>query len=252
MRCPAFVILALAILMIDFSPRWAAAQFGGGTRRNPAELPDSDESKGMVQLSLWVLTLSPASSKDSSDDDAAKLPERVANLSGNLGPIGGLRQLLERLKSAGFVQSCREHQLSALDLQPVHVQIGANKPQITATSVTNSGRRTSSVTMQAVGTSIEAQTRIASDGKIVVRLEYSASEISNAPNTEGVSAEERTSVPGAVVSQELTTTVRLKNGTAEVLQRDLSSAGADNGSGSTLKLIILGAQLLPAKESVEE
>jgi hypothetical protein len=207
----------------------------------------------MVRLSLWVLTLSAKNATETPEgNDSSKLPERVVELSGNLGPISGLRQLLERLKNAGLVQSCRELQLTALDLQPAHVQIGANKPQVMSTSVTSSGRRSNSVSMQPVGTSIEAQTRIASNGQIVVRLEYSASEISNAPNTEGESAGEQTAGPGAVVSQELTTTVRLKNGTAEVLQRDLMSSGITAGAEDTLQLVVLGAEVLPAKENAKE
>jgi hypothetical protein len=205
----------------------------------------TDEPKPLIALHVWVLRLADSETQPA-DELAAKLEEQAANLPYEMGSIRDARAFVERLKAAGLLRQTREFRLTSLDGQSAMLQRGADVPQIIAVQIDALEGRTNSYQMRSVGTLLQTTTRLDSEGRIQIFLQYSSSHI------------EKTDIPvferkdiepvfaSAVFVEQFSATTRLKSGTAELISRN-STAGAEQWSGGRT-LAIIGAELVSPNE----
>ena len=105
------------------------------------------------------------------------------------------------------------------------------------------------ITMEQVGTTVKALSRIASTGSVYVQLTLESSDVERSPDV--VLSE----IPGRkpvsanqVVTQQVLATVRLKSGTAVVVHSDSSQSMEEGMPQNETKLLILAATADPAVE----
>ncbi len=111
-----------------------------------------------------------------------------------------------------------EAQLTTLDNQPAHLQVGRREPTINSVTMTQAGR-TNSLTVQNLGTMINLTPRVSPDGTVTMLIDVEDSRF--APAEEGVaiyspSQGEPIRAP-AMDSVTAKTTLRLRNGKTAVL-----------------------------------
>jgi len=223
----------------------AMAQFGGGKDQPANGTPIADEPKEMIVLTVWVLALGD-STEHAGDESKSHLGERIDNLPAEFGSLKDVREFTNHLKSAGRLRASRELRLVTLDGQTARAQVGANKPRVIATTVGKEGR-TNSLAMEAIGTLVEARTRIDSEKNIQVQLDYSTSVLQKSDDIAlDEPADRKPRMADFVVIHQLKTTARLKSGTAVIVQSDSTSGSDDKARDGQVELIILGGAVLPA------
>jgi hypothetical protein len=218
-----------------------------------ATMTPAGEPKDLISLNLWVLTIEMPRDKVG-DDLVAGLAARANELSTVVGSRDDVRVLIGKLSVAGILKRSREFRIMAMDGQQAYLQSGANEPQITASSIVGGARagagggRVNSITYNPIGTLIHILPGISQGSNIDVQLQFSASEIEEAPSV--LLAEQVDVKPimaTRITTQQLQTNTRVKNGTAVLLQSDVISEPAGTANVRT-QLIILGASIIPALE----
>lgn len=224
------------------------AQRGGRSgqgRATPAvtdiDAPPADEAKDVITVNVWVLTLS-ASRDQMADDLVAALAKKAVNLPPIVGSTDEVRELIEKLKVANLLESAREFRIMALDGQPGIVNTGEVTPRVSGVAVARGGLRSTGLNQVNIGTQIQVLPHVAGDGSLQVSVQYTMSDVEKAPDVEiaeGMLAD-RTK------NQSTNTTVRLRSGTAVVVQSDsLTQAWGQVASCVRTQLILLGATVVP-------
>ena len=103
---------------------------------------------------------------------------------------------------------------------------------------------------RSIGTIVQAKPRIDSEKRIQVEFEYNASytEPSNDVAMFETNDGKSKIVPEMIVSQQLQTTAKMKNGAAVLVKSDTSSGSADKSTGRQTDLVIVGCETVPAPE----
>jgi hypothetical protein len=238
----------------------------------------SNEPKDSISFTVWALTVGDAA-EPPADELTANFADRVNNLPDKFSSADEVRKLVGRLKVAGMLRKSYEFRLTTLDGQSTEVRVGANAPRIVATSIDpqpdrtprrnrnpqeanpdaaapneiapgqNEAIITNAIMMEPLGTIVRVSPRIDSSGGLQVKVDYNTSHIEKALDV--IISE----VPGRkplaasqVVTQQVETVVRLKSGTAVLVQADSSHSLIDDAPKSETRLLILAASVDPALE----
>ena len=215
-----------------------------GRRMSADDAPLADSPQSQVVLSLWELTVSNSAKKPEADSKS-NLAWQLQNLPTEFGTLNEVRDLVSRLKDAGRLQSSREVRFVAFDGQSAFLKVGADKPQIVGINQTNMGRM-NSITYRSTGTVIEARPRIDTEKHIQVQLNYEASELAKAddvPISENNDGSSKSA--SSVVTRQLKTAAKFKNGGAAIVKFDSTSGSADKSIAGQTVLIILGGTTGP-------
>jgi Flp pilus assembly secretin CpaC len=222
--------------------REALAADAKARRSGTADSPLTDSPQSQLALTLWELTVSDTP-KQPEADSKSNLAWQLQNLPTEFGSLNEVRDFISRLKDAGRLQSWREVRLVAFDGQATHLKVGADRPQIAGTNHTSMGR-TNSIVYRSVGTLIEVRPRIDTEKYIQVQLDYEASDLAKAedvPLTE--SNDGNSKFANSIVTRQLKTAARLKDGGAAIVQTDSTSGSADKSVAGQTVLIILGGSI---------
>lgn len=265
------------------NPRPAPALTFADTRDNRLALQVQPEGANgepleTIAFTVWDLTIADSSAPET-DELVGKLIDKANNLPTVVGTPDDVRELIGRLKAASLVRKLREFRLITTDGQPASVQSGTDRPSVIATQVSQMGAGrtarsrtnielqpaapapapaepptpepfvTNSIQMRSVGTQVQLTPRIDAASGIVVQFNYTSSDLERSPN---VTLSE---IPGRkpLMADYLTTcqvqsAVRLKSGTAVVVQSDtMRSADGETPTGRT-QLLILAASVQPVLE----
>jgi hypothetical protein len=255
------------------------AQFG--RQDGSAELsvePATGQPSEMVAFTVWDVTIAEPSAPET-DELVGKLIDKATSLPTVVGTADEVRDLIGRLKAASLLRKSREFRLLTTDGQTASTQSGSDRPSVIATQVSPMGAGrggrsrpnvelqatnpapapseppvpeqivSNSIQMRAVGTQVQLTPRIDSAGGIMVQFNYNSSDLERSPN---VTLSE---IPGRkpVMADSTTTcqiqsTLRLKSGTAVVVQSDtMRSVDGETPSGRT-QLVILAASVQPVLE----
>ena len=237
------------------------------------------EPRDMIAVTVWDLTISDSTGPES-DELVGKLIDKANNLPTVLGTADEVRDLVSRLKAANLMRKSREFRLLATDGQLSSTQSGADRPSVIATQVTSldSGasrpRRgvnpptqnplpaptpnespaperivNNSIQYRSISTLVQATPRIDTSGGIQILLNYSASDIERSSDVV------LTEIPGrdpvtadSVVVRQIQSSVRLKSGTAVVVQADAAQTSDGESLTGKTHLLILAASVQPALE----
>ena len=286
-RTVGLVLLALIAWSLDFSARALAQDaqkaqreqergfFRGAQRAAPNDLDRPNDS---ISFTIWALAIADAT-EPPADESVADFADRVNNLPDKFSSADEVRELVSRLKVAGMLRRACEFRVTTLDGQSAEVQIGSNRPRVIATSIDRRTDRTprqnpnrqeadpnaaepnqtapgqndevvtNAITMEPVGTIVRIVPRIDSTGVLQVKLDYNSSDfekahdviLSEVPGRQPLAATQ-------VVSQQIETVVRLKSGTAVLVQADSSHTLTDDAPKSETRLLILAASVDRALE----
>jgi hypothetical protein len=222
------------------------AKDSGRTRRSELGAELTDSPKTMFAITLWAVRLN--DSDKNGDESKLVLPPRT-EVPTEFGSMDSVRALINGLATSGRVRSSRELRVLALDGQQAQVQVGSDKPQVTAVSVTNLGR-SNALTYRSVGTVVRARAHIDSEKRIQLELDYNASEIEKAADVPMFESNDgKTKVTAdMIVNQQIQTTAKMKNGAAVLLKCDTSNGSTDKTASRQTDLIILGCETVPAPE----
>jgi hypothetical protein len=216
-------------------------------RQSTAEGAPIEEASETIALTLWVLTVT-AGTENSDDELSTNLADRIAKLPTAVGALNDVRKLVSQLKVAGVLNGMKEYRVTTIDGQPVSIQIGGNLPRIVATNVTPAGQ-TNTVQYEPVGTIVKLHPRLGSDSSLKVSVEYNASHLEKSSDVWiAQSANQERTFADVTTTHQLNTTVRLKSGTAVLVESDATDVPSPGAEGSQTKLIILGAQVIPSLE----
>lgn len=206
----------------------------------------TDSPKTMFAITLWAVRLNDS---DKNGDESKRGLAPRTEIPTEFGSIDGVRALVNGLASSGRVRSSRELRVLVLDGQSARVQIGADKPQVASANVTSMGR-SNSVIYRSIGTIVQAKPRIDSEKRIQIEIEYNASytEPSNDVTMFETSDGKSKIVPEMIVTQQLQTTAKMKNGAAVLVKSDTSSGSTDKSTVRQTDLVILGCETVPSPE----
>jgi hypothetical protein len=225
------------------------AQFGGGRGDQPhADEPPSDKPRDMIAITVWVFTVKHAVAPED-EEPVGSLLDRAVALPTVVGTVEEVRDLVGRLKAAGLLEQLSEFRLSSLDGQSGTLQNGANEPRIVATNVDPVAGQSNSLNVQAVGSVLKVLPRITSANDIELSVEYNSSDIEK--SNEIVIYKPVKGEPmfaDLVVTNQITSSVRLKSGTAILFSSATSFEEADNTHART-QLAIVSASVLPALDA---
>lgn len=210
---------------------WLAAQAAG-------------EFNPLVAVNVWALTIS-VSKEQLADELVAGLAEKVRNLPVVIDSRGVVRELIDKLRVAGLVQHAHEYRLTTAHDESATVQIGAREPQVTSRTLGARGR-SNAINYLSAGTTIEAGASVQADGTILIRLEYSASDVEKAQGVPIFESEEGERVlADRILNYQMNTTVHVRSGTAVVIQSDSSTEMEGDAPVERIQLLILAAAVVP-------
>jgi hypothetical protein len=252
-RCFTRLAIVVCILMASWATEVPAfAQFGGGRSDEQviveeiAEAEPGDESKSLIAITVWILTLA-EQAEPTSDELSANLAERAANLPPIIGSIDEARELIGRMQAADLVRKMRAIRLLAIDGQKVSAEVAVNMPRVVATAQSE-GRRMNNIRIEPTGTIVRVVPRIDDKRKIQVSVTYEASNMEKSSDVAVMEGpEEEAMYADVTATQKLETTVSVRSGDAVLLHSD-ALLGADGTDGNELKLIILGAEVVGASD----
>jgi hypothetical protein len=145
------------------------------------------------------------------------------------------------MKDSGYLGSSRELKMVALNGQTARSQSLADKPQITGFNQTSFGR-SNTIRYRSLGTMVEARPLIDSKKDIQVQVDYSESDTEKSKDVQMMETTDgKTDFADVTNTRQFKTAVKLKSGTAIVIQKDSTVGPAAKTSGGQTKLIILGA-----------
>jgi hypothetical protein len=249
LKGPLLVVLVSTFAVVSSANQHAVAQFGG--KRNDDEQvaanQPSERPKAMIALTIWILKLS--ESHDEVDPElAARIAERVDNLSPVVGSVSEVRELVGRMRVAGLLSSERELRMVTLDGQPVSAQIGRHEPRIVATSSDPRQGQMNSIKFEEMGVLIKALPQIDTEEFIQVSVEIGESDSEKSTDVPlAVPAEGTPYFADVVTTRQFNTTARTKSGSAVLVQSDAPVDSEDAAANKT-QLIILGAAIVDAPE----
>ena len=106
-----------------------------------------------------------------------------------------------------------------------------------------------SITYEQIGAIVKLLPRIDSTGSVQVQFSYNSSDTEKAPEvTLSEVPGRKPLVADQIVTQQITSSVRLKSGTAMIVQRDSAQAFGEEAPASTTQMVILAATVEPALE----
>jgi hypothetical protein len=222
------------------------SQGGFNNTQTPVENTLSDEPTESIAFTLWIVKVGD-SAQPPADELSAKLAERVAALPPVVGSVKEVQELIGQIKVAGLVRSVREFRLVAHNGQLATVQTGTNQPRVVASAVSPDGRM-NSIQYEPLGTLVEIRPRIDAERNIQVSVKIGQSNLEK--STEVMLAEPADGSPtfaDVITTRQFNTATSLKNNSAVLLQ-SVSSSDADGEAGAETELIILGAEVVPARE----
>jgi hypothetical protein len=256
------------------------------TQNHFAAQPQPDagtsEPRDMIALTVWDLTISDSTGPES-DELVGKLIDKTSNLPTVVGTADEVRDLVNRLKAASLVRKSREVRVLTTDGQPTYAQSGTSRPSVVASNfttinppMTGRGSRranleapapnptpaptpneppapepivTNSIQYRDIGTIVELIPRIDTSGAVLVQFSYNSSDIESSPDVA------LTDMPGRkpimadrTVICQVRSSVRLKSGTAVIVQTDASRTSNGESSTGDTRLLILAASVQPALE----
>jgi hypothetical protein len=207
------------------------------------EAPSEDPTSA-IGITLWCLTIGEPA-EPPTDEFNVNVQDRIDDLPSTFKSADEVREFVGRLKVAGMLRTAREIHLTTIDGQQASTQSNRNQPRIVATQIIQGAERApvmNSVQMEQVGTILQTTPRIDSEGALKVNLDYSSSELEEDPTV--VIAE----IPGRepvmaqrVKTQQVKTLVRLRSGTAVLVQQDQDTAA---GNTPLTRMTILAASIL--------
>ena len=243
----------------------------------------ADPARDTIVLTVWSLVVSNPTGPES-DELVGQLVDRARNLPTVASTTDEVRDLVSKLRAAGLLRKSREFRLTTIDGQATRAESGTKWPRIIATNIStmspNRGGRnrppstrtvgarvppapdgqanespwsdavvTNSIDYQEIGTVVELIPRIDSTGSVQVHFSYNASDtekapdvpISEIPGRKPITADKDRDEPSSVV-------VRLKSGTAVVVQSEAVQAWDGESPTDTTQLLILAASVQPALE----
>ena len=216
-------------------------------RRDEAvvDAPLTDSPQSQVELTVWELTFSNAP-KEAEADSKSDAASAAPSLPTEFASLKEVREFIKGLQDSGRLQSLREVRLLALDGQASRLQLGADRPQIVGANLTQMGR-TNTIQYRSIGTLIEIVPRIDKERQILLQLDYNASNMAKAedvPLFEAKEGKDGTSrYASNIVTRQLKTATKLKNGGAAIVQADSTSVLADKSTAGETVLIILGGSI---------
>jgi hypothetical protein len=249
-------------------------------RERTAQRADAvlEETKDTVSITHCALTIADAA-EPPPDELTANFADRVNNLPDEFSSVDEVRELVGQLKVAGMLRKAREFRLTTLAGQQTEVHVGANTPRVIATKIEpqrdRSPRRirspqdadpaapapdqisagqsdsivTNAITMEELGTIVQVLPQIDSSGGLQVYVKYSSSDLETVPDVVLTEVPGRKPVAASrVVTQQAETAVRLKSGTAVLVQADSSHTMTDDAPKSEIRLLILAASVERAEE----
>jgi hypothetical protein len=223
-------------------------------------------------MTIWVLTIG-ESAEPPNDELSDRLADRVKNLPSRFASAETVRDLIGQLKVAGMLRHAREFRFTTLNGQPAQIKAGANQPRVVATKIDpRPGRAfgqqsrgnqpggeianqqaqenslvTNSVTYEPTGTIIRVWPSIDASASIRVQFDCTSSDIEKDPHV--VLSEVTGRAPltaDKITTQQVTSTVRLKSGTAMLVHSDSTQTAGEDPAKSARQLIILAAAVEPA------
>jgi hypothetical protein len=224
---------------------------GSGSRDANSPGPDepfANEAKDAVVVHVWLLIIS-ATKEQRADSRIGDLVARATNLPPVVGTLGDLRAWIGKLEAAGVIERLREVRVMALDGQSGQVFAGETAASITGTT-TNMGIRSNNIRQFDIGTQVNVLPHIAKDGALQIRFVYNTSDIEKMPDV--VIQEEADGnrvLADRITHRTTNAAVRLKSGTAVVVQSDTSTrAWGQVAAGVRIEMILLGATVVPATD----
>jgi type II secretory pathway component GspD/PulD (secretin) len=121
-----------------------------------------DQPLLQVRMHVVLLKLMGKEENDSGGEHVTELPK------------GDMEQILSELKKVGEVKVIARSQLRLLDNEPGLLQLGGRIPHVTSTTTSSRGR-TNSVSIENVGTVIQATCRVSDSEKIAIQFELESS-----------------------------------------------------------------------------
>jgi hypothetical protein len=211
--------------------------------------------KTPISLQLWVVTIALPQNK-AQDEVAANLYERTTRLPVAVGSYNDVITLVERLRAAGLIEKMREFRHAAVNGETSQTQSGATVPTITG-SATRSPRasggltadRVNQIQYKSIGTVVQLNPLIESNGELRVQLYYETSEIEKSPNVTISESEDGTNriLADQTVMRHCQANVRLKSGSAALVQSDTHVQSTGDAVKRTT-LIILSATILDSAQ----
>ena len=205
----------------------------------------SADPKKVVALTVWVVTLSEPAVMVDKDRNLAEVATEIPS---EFASRKDVRELIGRLKAAKRIRASRELRMATVDGQPARVQFGIDQPQIMGTTVSNRGRQ-NQVNYRPIGTTVEVRPQIDADERLVVGFDFTMTD--SAKSTDVAIVEDvdgKSRFADVMMSRQVKTTVRLKNGAATLVQYDETTGYANRSGEDQIELIMLGASLTPDLE----
>jgi hypothetical protein len=211
-----------------------------GADRATSELAEpSGETRQAIALTLWTLTITDAEGPEADELEGA-LRDKAKSLSGNVGSVGDVRELVGKLKVAGLLKKYREIRLMTVDGQVAAAQAGADQPSIVGTNFSDRGN-TNVLQMRAVGTIVRAIPRRDTEGNIQVGLDYSCSSVTKSDRVNiAEMADSKPLAADVVTNTQVSTLVSIAPGEAVVVSGDATV----DATGDETQLIILAAEIV--------
>jgi hypothetical protein len=251
LQLPLAVLLGCSIAFCCSTTKHAVAQFRGADNEEvDVEVPEnrpSERPKSMIALSIWILKLS-ESHEDADAELTAKIAAQAENLSPVVGSVSEVRELVGRMRVAGLLRSEREFRLLMLEGGTLEHQSGRHQPRVVATAVDPRRGQTNSIQFEPTGIKVKARAEVDSDGYVEASLEISESIMVKSENVLiAVSGDGGPLYADVITNRGITTSARVKNGDAVLLQRDSAIDAADPSLDAT-ELIILGASIVEDRD----
>ncbi|HEY3393046.1 MAG TPA: hypothetical protein VGK58_10085 [Lacipirellulaceae bacterium] len=249
LRGPLLVVLISTLAVVSSANQHAIAQFGSGRDDDEqvVENRPSEQPKAMIALTLWILKLS-ESHEEADPELTAKLAQRAENLSPVVGSISDVRELVGQMRVAGMLHTEREFRLVTLVGGTLEHQTGLHQPRIVATAIDPQQGQTNAIKYEPTGIKIKARAEIDAEGYVEASLEISESNVVKSEDVLiAISGEGGPLFADIITSREFSSTARVKNGGAVLLQSDSVIDTADP-SRDAKQLIILGAAVVDSPD----